>query len=266
MLKFFNKRRGLLTLTLITIAESLPGQLLNKNNIGIEITASILPKATITRIEGNYRLQSHLQSAYDLGINYIRNLKENLVISSGFHVTIGKMNFFANIPDRDLIRYNINGKLLIEDKETWGAIRIPLTIEKKVVAKRLGAISIKTGMSLRYSGFMPEDLIRGSIVESNGQVTNIFDSDFSGKNMGKPWITILAGLSKPITLDNRNIVTVGLNADISTAYFFKGNYSITIPGQPVTSGTYKISGSSLSLSVCYIFTGTNKKLVRSYQQ
>jgi len=49
-----------------------------------------------------------------------------------------------------------------------------------------------------------------------------------------------------------------VQADISPTYFLEGNYEFTIPNKPVTSGTYKISGSSLGLSVQYIFTGKNK--------
>src|SRR5258705_711389 len=68
-----------------------------KNNIGIEVVASILPKAKITREEGKYELKSHLQSSYDLGINYLHCLKNNLIFSTGLHFVIGKRNFFANI-------------------------------------------------------------------------------------------------------------------------------------------------------------------------
>jgi hypothetical protein len=67
-------------------------------------------------------------------------------------------------------------------------------------------------------------------------------------------------------LDNYNILSVGVQTDISPTYFLKGNYAITIPGKPVTSGTYKISGTSLGISLAYIFTGTNKRLVRQYEK
>ena len=238
-----------------------------KSNVSIEITAAMLPKAKISRTEGNYRLQSRLQSAYDGGINYIYNVNKHLLISSGFHVVIGERNFFLNVPSEDVIRYNVSGHLIIFDKEIWGAIRVPLLVEKKIKATKAGLISLKTGLNLRFSGFTTDLLMEGGgLYDSNNNVTSTFSAFFSGKNDNKPWITVLAGASKLFVLDNKNILSVGLQADISPTYFYKGNYKITIPGKPVTSGTYKINGTSLGLSLQYIFTGANKRLIRSYQK
>src|SRR6266498_359910 len=78
---------------------------LKKSNFSIEATASMLPKAKITREKGNYRLRSHLQSAYDIGINYLYSVNKSLLISSGFHFIVGKRNFFLNIPTEDISRY-----------------------------------------------------------------------------------------------------------------------------------------------------------------
>ena len=41
------------------------------------------------------------------------------------------------------------------------------------------------------------------------------------------------------------------------------SFNRLIPNKPVTSGTYKINGSSVGLSVQYVFTGTNKQIVKS---
>ena len=240
---------------------------LKKSILSFEITASVLPKARITRETGNYRLQSRLQSAYDGGIDYIYNVNRNLSISSGFHAIIGKWNFFANIPSEDLSQYNLDGHSIIWDKDIWGAVRVPLLVEKKINTKKKGLTSIKTGLNLRYSGFVPDLLIGGGgIIDSNNQVIPIFSAFFSEKNNCKPWITFLAGVSKLFVLDNQNILSVGLQADVSTTYFFKGNYIITTPNHPNTSGTYKINGASLGLSIQYIFTGANKRLIREYQE
>lgn len=240
---------------------------LKKSNIGVEITASMLPKAKITRETGNYRLRSRLQSAYGIGINYLYNVNKSLLISSGFHVNIGKWNFFANIPSEDLSRYNVSGRSIIWSKDIWGAMRIPVLIEKKINTKKAGLVSIKTGINFRYSGFMTDLVMSGGgIIDSSNQVISIFSAFFSGKNDSKPWITFSAGASKLFILDNLNILSVGLQVDISTTYFFKGNYTITIPDKPVTSGTYKISGTSVGLSVQYIFTGSNKRLIREYEK
>ena len=238
-----------------------------KSNVSLELTVSMLPKAKITRTEGNYRLQSSLRAGYDGGINYIYNVNKHLLISSGFHVVLGERNFFLNVPSEDVSRYGVSGHYIIFDKALWGAIRVPLLVEKKMNTTNAGLISLKAGLNLRYSGFVTDLVMEGGgIIDSNNNVTRIFSASFSGNNDYKPWITFLAGASKLFVLDNQNILSIGLQADISTTYFFKGNYKITIPGKPVTSGVYKINGTSLGLSLQYIFTGANKRLIRSYQR
>lgn len=238
-----------------------------KGNFSFEISASVLPKARITRDSGNYNLQSRLQSAFDGGINYIYNVNRTLSISAGFHVIIGKWNYFSYIPPEDLKDfYNLTEPYLIEDKDIWGAIRIPFWIEKKLNTKTNNPFSVKMGLSLRYSGFMTDEDFGWLISHPNGQVVEIFSARYQAKNDYKPWVTFLSGISKNFTLSNQNILSLGLVLDISNSYFFNADYTFKIPNQPITSGTYKINGSSLGLSVQYIFTGTNKRLIKEYEK
>lgn len=231
-----------------------------KNNFGIEITASILPKAKITSEEGKYILKSHLQSSYDLGINYLRYINKNFSISTGFHFVVGKRNFFLHIPSEDI--NGRDGRYYIEEKELWGSFRIPLLLERNLYTREKNQLSIKAGINFRYSGMMPDEGYGVTVIDSNNQRTDVFNAEISARNNGKPWITFLAGASKSFLLDNKNILSLTLQADISPTYFLKSNYEITIPNQPVTSGTYKINGSSVGLSVQYIFTGANKQIVK----
>jgi hypothetical protein len=231
---------------------------------GMEVTASMLPKARIRAEQGKYKLRSHLQSSYDAGINYLCYVNKNLSISTGFHFIIGKRNFFVHIPPED-INYR-NGRYYIEEKELWGSFRIPLLIEKKLSTSETSPFSIKAGLNFRYSGIMPDEGFGVTVIDPNNQVTDVFNAQISARNNGKPWITFLAGVSKLILLDNKNILSVTLQSDISTTYFLKSNYEITIPNQPITRGTYKINGTSLGLSLQYIFTGTNKQLVKSQKK
>ena len=245
---------------LTEIDQSFNNKTFKKAFFAVEATVSLLPKAKITTLEGNYKLQSHLQSAYDLGINYLRYINEKWNLSTGFHFIVGKRNFFVHIPQSDLTNSNPYG-LLIEEKELWGSFRIPLLIEKKLSAK-LNPFYIKAGLNFRYSGLMSEESFGVTRIEPNNQRTDVFNAEISARNNGKPWITFLGGLSKSILLENKNILSFGVHADISTSYFLKCNYQITIPNQPVTSGTYEINGSSLGLSVQYTFTGSNKQIVK----
>jgi hypothetical protein len=231
---------------------------LKRGNLSLELTASVLPQGKITREQGKYKLRSRLQSSYDIGINYLYNVNEGLILKTGFHFVVGKWNFFANIPSEDF--NNRDGRSIIEGKELWGAIRIPLQVEKKLPSKKERPMFISAGLGFRYSGLM-SDLGYGVSTFSNNQNQNIFKANFIITNNYKPWITYLAGISRRFVLRNYNILSVGLNVDISTTNFLKGTYAITIPNQPVTSGSYTINGSSLGLSASYIFTGANKKII-----
>jgi hypothetical protein len=239
---------------------------LKRSHVSLELSVAMQPKANISRTQGNYTLQSSHKPAYDGGLNYIYNINKDWSVSSGFHVVLGERNYFAHVPNEDVASFRANGRLIIWDRSLWGAVRAPLLVERKIKTTKAGLASFKAGLNLRYSGFVTDLEMGGAILDSNNNVTRIFSASFSGNNNDKPWLTVLAGASKLFVLDNKNILSIGLQADISTTYFFMGNYSITIPNKPVTSGTYKINGTSLGLAVQYIFTGTNKRLIRSYQR
>src|SRR5688572_18905053 len=231
-----------------------------QSNFGVEVIASILPPAKITRQSGSYELRSHLQSSYDIGINYLHYLKSDLIFSTGFHFIIGKRNFFANIPSADINFWD--GGISIEEKELWGSFRIPFLFEKKLNTKKTSPLYIKAGVTLRYSGLMSDESYGVTAIDSNNRFYDVFNAEITATNNGKPWLTFLGGFSKSILLGNKNVLAIGIQADISTTNFLKSNYEITIPNKPVTSGTYEISGSSLGLSVQYIFTGTNKQIIK----
>lgn len=240
--------------------------LVKKSNIGIEIYASLLPRAKIITKEGGYQLKSHLQSSYGIGINYARFLNKNTSFFTGFHLIIGKRNYFVNIPASDFPGNTFTNDLLLENKDIWSSLRIPLLLQKRVGFIEKNTIFFKCGISLRYSGMMNDEDIEGIIIDSSGQKTSVFNASLSGRNKGNPWITFISALSKPFVLDNRNIFILEIYLDVSPTYFFKGEYEITIPGKPVSRGDYKISGTSLGLSVQYIFTGTNKQFIRKYRE
>lgn len=231
-----------------------------KNYIGFEVIASILPPAKITREEGTYSLKSNLQSAYTIGLNYKRQINKKLSFSTGLHFILGKRNFFVDIPDEDVNGWD--GRKLIEDKSIWGAFRIPILFEKVIRNKKNSSLSFNAGLSARYSGFMPNETIRVKVLYPNNQFYTVFDAEISGNNNRRPWITFLTSASRIFKLDNLNLFSFSIQADISPTNFFNGYYEITIPNQPITSGRYKVSGTSLGLSVQYTFTGANKKLLK----
>jgi hypothetical protein len=267
---------GISVLLLVVIAKCSAGQVnsigdvmnkgkLDRSDFSFNLSLSVLPPAKITRDQGNYRLQSKLQSAYELGFNYIFNANKTLAFKTGVTAVLGRWNFYSKIPDEDLPGYSsATGAPLIWSKDVWGAVKLPLIFEQKFKTNRLGSMAVNAGLSLRYSGFNSDVGIGGALLDSNFQTIYVFDSDFSMNNKNKLWTTFLIGISKLVQLKNYNVLSLSLQADISGTNFLTGNYQITIPGQPVTSGTYSINGSSIGISVAYTFTGTNRRLVRKY--
>jgi hypothetical protein len=239
-----------------------------RNMFSIELIPAVLPKASITLEGAGYGLNSHLQSSYDLGFNGIRPLKNNFSLIYGVHFVLGKFNFFKNIPASDFPpSYQINSDYLIEFKDIWFNLRLPVLIEREFNAGKHNSFCLQAGLSLRYSGMMIGDYSYGEIRSGfNSSYITIMQMDYTMHNKYKPWVTCLAGVTKSFVLDNKNIIKAGLLSDISTASFFKGDYAIAIPGKPSSPGKYKVSGTSLGLSIQYVFTGYNKRKVKMLMQ
>ena len=274
MLIFFRNQRGIISLlisfiTQLAYSQSTLSSSLNldgevsyfkgktdkkKSNFGFELTANVLPKASISKDSGVYQLRSKIQSSYSLGFNYIMEIRGNLFITTGLQFQIGKKNFFSWILNSDLPGYSDNG-IYIEDKSLWSIISIPLVIERPINRLKINAPLIKAGLNLRYSGYATDEKIQGSVFDSiSNNKAIIFNADLYSNNNHNPWITFLIGISKRQELKNKNILSFSIQSVLSPVYFLRGRYQITIPRKPISTGTYKISGTSLGLSVQYIFT------------
>jgi hypothetical protein len=236
-----------------------------QNKISVEITGAILPKARINNIEGNYTLNSKLQSSFSLGLDYDFGALHSWIFESGIHINLTKRNFFLLIPDSDLDGYPPSeGAPQIEDKEVYFKITMPFIVKKIFQFNRKGFWDINGGIKLNYSGFSTDEGIGSSIADTSFQSTNIFYGEFTSNNGKKPWLTFTVGLSRSLWLDNENILTVGLFSEFSGTDYLYGEYEITIPNKPISKGTLAVSGSCLGMTVRYTFTGLNRKFVKSH--
>ncbi len=225
----------------------------------LELSTSAVNPGKFKNRTGKYTLQSNIQSSYSLGFIYSKPLSKVISFEIGAGIEVGKRNFYADIPASD--NNGFDGEKLIEDKELWAAIRLPITVEKRIKNN----FGIKAGLVVRYSGFSPEDEFTVTSVRANNQSFRIFRSQIDGSNDGKPWAAFLLGLSKFYSLKNNNTVSVNLRSEVSFRNFIKGDYEITIPNQPVSTGLYQVNGSSIGLFFQYHFTSSNKRLLRGYQ-
>jgi hypothetical protein len=229
-------------------------------NIGIQIQASLLPRGNIITTEGNYRLQSRLQSSYSLGLNYQVNLDYAWSMIYGLHVNLNKSNYFLHIPDSELKGFlSTSGAPQIEDKEVYFRLAIPVQLAHSLAHSKKGFYSIKGGVKLNYSGFSNDERITVRLADSNFQLKTIFYGDFTSNNNKKPWVTFLGGVSKNLYLKNRGLFSIDLYIELSRTRFIKGDYQITVPNQPATKGMYSVTGSCIGVSLQYIFPLSKKK-------
>lgn len=266
---YFNNQKRLITLLVVLLGKPCFSQVSIKgNNVGIEFSSSVLVKPKITRIEGEYDLNSKLQPVYMLGLFWKKKINDKLYFHTGLYVYIAKWMYYVNVPVADLPPgYSAyENASIVYNKSVWGALGLPLIMEKKIKFRKGKEYMLKAGINIHYSGLENDQNSRTFLSDFNGTWIQIFSGNFSGNNNYKPWVTFITGWAKPILLANKNILSIGLLADISPTYFFKGQYEITIPNKPVTLGTYKINGTSLGLSLEYVFTGANKKLIKQYQK
>ena len=96
------------------------------------------------------------------------------------------------------------------------------------------------------------------VVGSNNQSIRVFETEIISTNDGKPWANYLFGLFK--TIDKKRTCSIGLETNLSSAFFIKGNYIFTIPGKPDSFGTYRISGSGISFRIRYLFLPRKNQL------
>lgn len=245
-------------------------KILQPHNLGIQIRYSILPKANIHTSEGYYRLNSKLHSSFSAGLNYIINLNNLWGIYSGLYLNITKGNFYKNIQNSDLMVTGIvrsqHTPPLIYYKDIYFRVVVPVMAVRRFHFHKFGFWDIQAGINLNYSGFSGDEGIIMSVGDTNNHQVNVFNADFKSNNNLKPWVSLSLGTSKNLLLKNKNLVAFSLFLELSQTDFLKSDYEITIPNKPITRGTYSVTGSGMGLSVQYIFTGTNKRLVRNYQK
>jgi hypothetical protein len=236
-----------------------------ENKFSIDITGSILPKADIKTMEGNYHLQSQLQSSFSAGIDYNFRLTDLWSFQSGIHLALTKRNFFLHIPDSDLSGFmSTEGAPQIEDKEVVPKLLVPFLFKRKCFFNEKRFWDVSAGINLNYNAFVDDEIIGSAIADTNYQLSNIFYGEFSSNNNKKPWVTLQLGTSKHLILRNYNMLSIGIFIDLSNTDFITGHYEITVPNKPITRGTYSTTGSGLGLALRYTFTGANKSAIASH--
>jgi len=84
----------------------------------------------------------------------------------------------------------------------------------------------------------------------------------NSNNDNIPWFTYSLEGGFKLKLKNLNILKLGIIANVSFTDFVEGTYKINIPGEELTEGTYKFTGSYIGLSVGYCLTRKKASLTK----
>ena len=245
-------------------------EIFKKNNLSIEVQTFVLPKANIHTQEGNYYLNSKLMPSFGIGLNYVINQNGAWSICTGIHFRLIESNLYKSIPNNDLMSAGLppydNRPPLIYDKNAFTKILIPIIVLRRFGFNKSSFWDIQSGININYSGLSGDLGIEISVSDTNNRQVPIFNAEFKSNNSQKPWVSFILGISKNLILKNKNFVTITFLGEMSRTNFLKADYEITIPNQPLSRGTYKVTGSGLGLSVAYTFTGYNKRAVKKYER
>lgn len=227
---------------------------------------SFLPPAKIIVLEGPYNLEPKPNIAITGGFNYVHNYRLDLSVLTGLQAKVSKINFYKKIPQSDIpsIPRDNDSPPIIYYKTAYFHLTIPFYVIKRINISESNFWAIRAGSNINFNGFNPDTKIKMSAEDVNGQQIEIFSGDFKYTNDYKPWVTFIAGVSKNLVLSNKNILGIEVGIEAGKNGYVKGDYVITIPNKPNSSGIYKINGFSAGLTVSYTFTGANKRLVKKY--
>jgi hypothetical protein len=235
--------------------------------LSLYLKIGVSPDAYINQIEGQYRLESKPNISYSCGFNYIINLNPKFSLYSGISFYGTKLNFKVFIPASDIptIPRAFPNTPIVDYTEAYFHVSVPFLCERRLIVDQKSFWSVKGGLKLNYSGFNLDGKTGVSIQNSNGQQEGIYSSDFEYTNGHLPWINFSALASRNLVLSNKNILGIEIGIEAGKNGYVRGDYVITIPNKPVSTGIYKINGFSAGLTISYTFTGANRRLAKQYQ-
>jgi len=144
------------------------------------------------------------------------------------------------------------------DKSGVPYFRAPFFIERRFFKKPGVFWNAQIGVSILYSFFNEEGFI-STIVEPNNRQIDYLYGEFTPNNNQKPWLNYHIGGGLNLILRNKDILRISLVSEISFTQFYRGYYSFTIPGQPLITFDYGVTGTYVALEASYIRTKAKRK-------
>lgn len=232
----------------------------------VNLLSGVTQKASFNRTEGSNSAKSTIQPYWEVGADRHYRLTNTLSYLIGLHITVSGRNTIFDVPIKKINPNDYNEPLPpFKDNQVDAGLALPILIEKAWHIHPYNNIYIQGGIQLHYSLGSDVDGSGVNVQDSNGNNVEVFSIDLNANNQRKPWLTYSLGSGYEWMLKNYNLFKIGIVANLSFTHFVKGNYQIDIPGDPLTQGTYHVTGSYIGIAASYGFTGLNKKMVHTYE-
>lgn len=242
---------------------------IGRSSFGFTISPYVVNKAKTQSITGNYHLKTPYEYGFETGPNYLISINNSYSILVGLHGGAAERNFELFIPKDNFnpnLKFDVyeNGQLTSE----WDFyMSIPIWIEKRWLTKSKSFWSFLSGVNIRY---YPKRYYRNGLeidyADVNGNNVKVLEINDSIGNNLRPWLNYNIGGGYSFLLRNNNYLQCNLQANFSFKKIVNGTYYINVTGKPQSTGTYSANLSYIGLSFSYIFTGSNKRLRKMYEE
>ena len=225
-------------------------------------------KGKPVRQSGPYSMGASNVGGIEAGANYFINFNKDYCLIVGAHVGFGGRNFKLFIPKSDFTPnlqddIDFRGRLT-KDYDIY--LSAPIWLEKRWIMKKDNTWNLDAGINVRID---PNEEGYGygyGGIDVNGQGVLVLDMNGDIGNNLKPWLNFNVGGGYSFFLSNYNFLRINLVANFSATKIANFNYNINVTGKPKSTGTYSANLSYVGLSISYIFTGTNRRLLKLYQE
>jgi len=253
------------------IKENISKVLFKNNYFGFYLSPYIAHKGNPVRQSGAYSMSASNLPGIELGANYFINFNKTYSLIVGAHAGFSGRNFELFISKSDFtpnLQNDINFRGGIT-KYNDLYLSVPLWVERRWIGKKNSTWDIDAGINVRFDPdeeiYRYGDASYGGL-DVNGQFEPVLSMEgWAGNNL-KPWLNYNVGGGYSFFLSNYNFLRINLIANFSATKVVNFNYTIDVTGKPQSTGTYSANLSYMGLSISYIFTGANRRLLKLYEK
>jgi hypothetical protein len=249
-----------------------------KNNRNIDMifaqkhySFAIIPlldqKGSIMKSMDKYWIHSTIMHGFEAGFSRYSHLDKEHSLMVGLFFGAFARNFNYDIPGEEFNPpfdgHITSNKAVSREFNFTGSI--PVLFEKRWFRNENNFWNGDIGITIRYTP--SEDVVEEHVLinSPNSHVTYL-NIQLNTNYTKKPWLNYNLGGGYCWILKNNNLFKTNLVVNLSFTSFVKGRYQFTIPNQPIVEGRYEVKGSYIGLSLSYVFTGTNKRLIREHEK